>query len=319
MTLALKLLVGLVLLALGWGAVIYLALRSEGEAQANFPPQGQMVRVGGQEVHAQVMGEGPDLVLLHGSGGNLRDFTHDLAPRLAARYRVIAIDRPGHGHTPAPPDTSLRAQAALMAAVAQELGAPKPIVLGHSYGGAVALAWAAHMPQHLSGLIALSAPSHPWEGAVPALYRATGHPVLSHVVNPVLTAFVPEARVKRAIACVFAPDAVPKGYMEHFGAALTLRRDALRANARQRRNLLAEIHALVSIYDRITAPTEIVHGTRDTTVGLTIHARPLARAIPGARLTPLDGMGHMPHHADPEAVIAAIDRVAKRAGLHPDG
>ena len=70
-------------------------------------------------------------------------------------------------------------------------------------------------------------------------------------------------------------------------------------------------------YPRISVPVEIVHGDRDTTVGLAVHAEPLARAVPDSRLTVLPGIGHMPHHAAPEAVIAAIDRAARRAGLNP--
>lgn len=320
MTLAVSALTGLAALAPLWLWILSRARRSERAAETAFPPLGQFLDVEGHRVHVRVMGDGPDLVLLHGSGGNLRDFTLDLAPRLARQYRVILLDRPGHGYTDPVSESgaTLREQAALMAKAARQLGARKPLVLGHSYGGAVALAWAVHAPERLSGLIALSAPSYPWEGGLPALYRVTSHRMLSWIVNPVLTAFVSEARVERAVACVFAPNAMPEGYLAQFGAALSLRRDALRANARQRRNLLTEISALVPLYGRIDVPTEIVHGTIDTTVSLSIHSEPLARQIPGARLTPLDGIAHMPQHAAPEAVIAAIHRVAARAGLHPE-
>ena len=69
------------------------------------------------------------------------------------------------------------------------------------------------------------------------------------------------------------------------------------------------------LYPTLTLPVEILHGTDDTTVPLNIHSEPLARQIPGAILTRLQGVGHMPHHADPDAVLAAIDRAAVRAGL----
>jgi pimeloyl-ACP methyl ester carboxylesterase len=119
------------------------------------------------------------------------------------------------------------------------------------------------------------------------------------------------------VAEIFAPQSAPEGYLAHVGAALTLRRASLRANALQRANLLAEIEALHRRYDEIAVPVEIVHGAADTTVGLSIHSEPLARQVAGARLDVIEGAGHMPHHTHPEAVIAAIRRAAERAGLRP--
>jgi len=304
-------------------AVLWMARAHEARAETEFAPQGQLLSVNGTQVHAQVFGpqDGsvPDLVLLHGSGGNLRDMTLDLAPALASDYRVILLDRPGHGFTNRINTTgaTLKEQAHLMAAAARQLGADKPIVLGHSFGGSVALAWAVYEPDSLSALIPLAAASHPWETGLSAFYRVTAHPVLAPVVNPILAAFVPDSRVERGVAGVFAPNTVPEGYLSHFGAALSLRRDSLRANALQRQNLLEQIKAMVPLYGQIAVPTEIVHGAADTTVGLTIHSEPLLKAIPDAVLTPLPGVGHMPQHAAQDEVIAAIHRAAARAGLRP--
>ena len=77
--------------------VAWRAARHEARAEASHPPIGQFVQVGETRVHATVMGDGPDLVLIHGASGNLRDMTFSLAPRLAEHYRVITLDRPGLG------------------------------------------------------------------------------------------------------------------------------------------------------------------------------------------------------------------------------
>lgn len=318
MPLALKLLIGIAVgLVLLWALAQMRARAHEARAEAAFPPVGEILSVDGHEVHALVMGDGPDLVLIHGSSGNLRDWTLDLAPALARDYRVIMIDRPGLGYTGRINRTgaTITQQAALLQKAAAQLGAQKPIVLGHSYGGAVALAWAVHHPDNISALVALSAASHPWQTGLSTYYRVLSHPLLGRLVIPLITAFVPDERVEQAVAEVFEPDPVPDGYLAHFGAGLTLRRDSLRANALQRANLLGEIEALAPRYPQIEVPTEIVHGSADTTVGLSIHSEPLARAIPGARLTPLPDTGHMPHHAEPQAVIDAIHRAATRARL----
>lgn len=189
------------------------------------------------------------------------------------------------------------------------------MVLGQSYGGAVALAWAVERPDSLSALVLLAAASNPWTTDLSLFYKITSNDLGSATVVPALTAFVPTPVVDSAIESVFAPQKEPEGYAEYIGAPLTLRRDTMRANAMQRANLLDEIQALYPRYGAITVPTEILHGDADTTVGLSIHSIPLSQQISDATLTVLKGIGHMPHHAAEPEVIAAIDRAAQRAGL----
>ncbi|SEO27534.1 Pimeloyl-ACP methyl ester carboxylesterase [Salinihabitans flavidus] len=307
----------LILVAAAVVVTLWRAARHEARAEASHPPEGRLLDVDGNKVHAVVRGSGPDLVLIHGSSGNLRDFTHRLTERLAPHFRVIAFDRPGLGYSDRIDrnGASIVQQARLLSLAAEQLGAETPIVLGHSYGGAVALAWAVHHPDRIAGLVPLSAASHPWDTPLDPYYRLTSHRWLGPLAIPLITAWVDENRVMRAMREVFAPQAPPEGYAAHFGPGLTLRRKSLRANALQRAGLLGEIEALHRRYPGIAVPTEILHGDADTTVGLDIHARPLVRAIPGATLTVLDGIGHMPHHAAQDDVMDALHRVAERAGL----
>ncbi|MBO6882169.1 MAG: alpha/beta hydrolase [Marivita sp.] len=289
----------------------------ETKAEEQFPPLGRFLDVNGTQVHYVTKGSGPDIVLIHGASGNLRDFTFSLVDKLADRYRVTAFDRPGLGYTERvnPEGTTLIEQATLLADASDQLGLQKPMVLGQSYGGAVALAWAVERPDSLSALILLAAASNPWTSDLSLFYKVTSSDLGSVTVVPALTAFVPNALVDSAIESVFAPQKEPEGYADYIGAPLTLRRDTMRANAMQRANLLDEITALHTRYGTITVPTEILHGDADTTVGLSIHSIPLSQQIKGATLTVLEGIGHMPHHAAEPEVIDAIDRAAQRAGL----
>lgn len=294
------------------------AARHEARAETTYPPEGRILDMGdGLRVHAVVMGEGPDLVLIHGASGNARDMTFGLAPRLADRYRVIAFDRPGLGYSDRINETgaTLAQQADLLARAAAELGADRPIVMGQSYGGAVALAWAVHRPANISALVAVAAPSIPWDSPLDPFYRVTSSRLGSALVVPMLTAFVPDSRIGDTLRAIFAPQTVPDGYGTHVGAGLTLRRVSLRANAAQRANLLDEVRALEPHYPGIGVPVELVHGSADTTVGLSIHSERLVDRIPGATLEVLPGIGHMPHHVAQDAVVGAIDRAAARAGL----
>ncbi|WP_370046577.1 MULTISPECIES: alpha/beta fold hydrolase [Salipiger] len=289
---------------------------SSAAALEAYPPEGRFLDVSGHRVHYVEKGNGPPLVLIHGASGNLRDWTYRAVDQLARRYRVIAFDRPGMGYTPRIDSNgaSIQQQAALLSAASRQLGAERPIVLGHSYGGAVALAWAVEHPERASGLVLVSAASQTWDTGVPFFYRLTSGP-LAGIANPAISALAGEERVFDAIAGVFAPQPVPPGYAEHIGAQLALRPASLRENALQRASLKSEIAQMLPRYGQLDLPVEILHGDADTTVGLQIHSVPTSRQIPGANLVVLPGIGHAAQHAAAPQMYAAIDRVAARAGL----
>ncbi|MGJ8546697.1 MAG: alpha/beta fold hydrolase [Sulfitobacter sp.] len=314
------LLLGIAALA---GATYALSQRREHAARAH-PPQGRILAINDVPVHVWTQGVGPDLVLLHGASGNLRDFTFAFAERLSNRYRVIAFDRPGLGWSGLPPqwDQSWQSagispaqQAAILQQAGDAIGVKNPIVLGHSYGGAVALAWALNRPQDTAALVLVGAASNPWPGSLGWFYRLCGTRLGGALLIPLLSAFVPQRMVDDSLAAIFEPDAVPQGYAAHIGPNITLRRRVLRANARQVNGLRPHVVAMARKYGRLTMPAELIHGEADTIVPLSVHSEPLLAQLPGARLTALPGTGHMPHHTDPDAVEAAIDRAATRAGL----
>lgn len=296
----------------------------EKAAETAYPPSGQFVNANGTKIHLSIAGQGPDIVVIHGANGSLRDFTFDLVERLAPRFRVIAVDRPGLGWSERPEgfggafnnrDEPPALQARLLQAAADAVGVEDPIVLGHSYGGAIALAWALERPEQTAGLVLVGAASNPWEGELGFLYQMNASLFGSAIAIPLITAFVPRATIEDAVTAVFAPQNAPEGYMERFGTEMTLRRKTMRANAQQVNSLKPYVTEMSARYPTLTLPVESVHGTQDDTVPLRTHAEPLTRQIPGAVLTRLEDVGHMPHHTNPEVIIAAIDRVTARAGL----
>ncbi len=297
---------------------IWRATMRERATEADYPPEGLFVTVEGVKLHAVVRGKGPDLVLLHGASGSVRDLSFGFIDALAARYRVIAIDRPGLGWSePGPGTDHISAQARLLREAAAELGATRPIIFGHSYGGAVALAWAVDAPDSVAALVLASAVSHPWDGDVPFLYKVAANPVAGPLTVTGISAWVPEGYVTDQVNAVFLPQTVPPGYDEHFGPMMSARAAAFRANSEQRVTLKEDVRAQVAQYPAIAVPVEILHGDSDPVVYASVHSEPLAREVPGARLTILPGVGHMPQHTARPAVIAAIDRAAARAGLLP--
>ena len=297
--------------------VIVLAGQKERTAENDYPPQGQFLTIDGLRIHAHVEGTGPDLVLIHGASGSTRDMSFSLMGQLTDRYRVIALDRPGLGWSDRLPkgQDGLKEQALILRKAAAQLGADSPIVLGQSYGGGVALAWALDAPESVSGLVLVAAVSQPWSTGLPRFYKVTSSRLGQIFIVPLMTAFVSEDRVNSALIEIFAPQAVPEGYGDYIGAGLTLRRKTLIANADQRARLKADIIAQYERYPAIKLPVEILHGTTDTTVSFDIHAVPLSQQIEGAVLTALPGQGHMPQHTAQPDILRAIDRVSERAGL----
>lgn len=315
----------LICVVLGFVALVrWRAAAREHAVEAEFPASGQFVDVEGTKIHLKVTGQGPDLVLIHGASGSLRDFTFYLAGRLEDRFRVIAVDRPGLGRSERPvgyggvfktAPESPALQARLLQAATDAVGVENPIVLGHSYGGAIALAWALERPEDTAGLVLVSAASNPWKGKLGWLYRVNSSLFGSVVAIPLISAFTPHSTIEKTLGEIFEPQIAPENYMDHFGVDMTLRRKVLRANAQQVNALKPHVREMSTRYSTLKLPVESVHGTLDTIVPLTTHAEPLLSQIPNAALDRLEGVGHMPHHTHPEAVLAAIDRVAARAGL----
>lgn len=293
------------------------ATAREVAAEAAYPPTGQIIEVDGKRIHAHVQGSGPDLVLIHGASGNTRDFTFALVDRLAADYRVIAFDRPGLGWSDSlgPDGISPMMQAALLQKAADRLGVRRPVVLGHSYGGAVAMAWGLTDTPDVAALVVISGATMPWPGGLGAYYAVTGSRIGAATVIPAITAFAGESQTQGIIAAIFAPDAPPPGYADYVGVGLTMRRSTLRDNAFQVTRLRPHVLRMAESYPRLTLPVELLHGTADTVVPADIHALPLSELLPDGNLVLIDGAGHMPHHTHPEAVIDAVHRAATRAGL----
>ena len=289
--------------------------RRAARAVKAHPPEGQLLTVNGLTVHAVVRGRGPDLVLIHGASGSSRDFTFSFLDRLTADFRVICFDRPGLGHsTPLPGgDASIAGQIKVLKAAADQLGVTRPLLVGQSYGGTVAMAWALDHPA--AALVTLVAPSLPWTGDLGLWYRLTSTPLRRAFLVPFAAAWVPEFFVQSQIDEVFAPDHAPPGYLRHLGMDLTLRHSQLVANVNQINSLREQIVAMEPRYSSLTLPIEMVHGDQDTIVPLSIHSGPLAPRLPTANLTVIPGAGHMPHHTHPQVVLDAIHRAAARAGL----
>ncbi len=281
-----------------------------------YAPQGQFVSAGGRRIHVVSKGRGPDLVLIHGASGNARDFTFRFTGDVEGRYRTHTVDRPGLGWSDyTEGDASPIAQARALRAAIRQLGVRRPIVLGQSYGAAVAMAWALEAPGDVAGLVLVSGTTLPWPEELTASSTALSTARARARLAPVIASIANETNTAALLPVLFAPQRPPAGYEDFVGIDLALRAETIRNNALQIAALRPALEQMAPLYPSLPMPIEIVHGARDRIVAPRLHAIPLSERLPRANLTLIPGAGHMPHHTHTGLVIAAIDRAAARAGL----
>lgn len=290
--------------------------------ERRFAPAGNFADIDGTRLHyvhvpGPAMPDVPPILFLHGASANLGDQMVPLRPLLEGRAELLFVDRPGHGWsqrgighgTPA-------GQARTIAALMAHLGIARAIVVGHSFGGAVAASFALEHPEKTLGLVFLSAATHPWPGARTSwYYRLTARPLIGRLFAQTIACPAGTARMPAATECVFSPNPVPDGYARKAGIPLVLRPAAFRANAIDVQGLYRHVLAAAPRYREIKAPTVVVTGDRDAIVYQEIHSVGLARDIPGAEIVWVRNLGHKPDWVAPDLVVAAIE---KAAGLECD-
>jgi pimeloyl-ACP methyl ester carboxylesterase len=285
--------IGLALVFLG-GAVLFTALTARGVEKA-VPPLGRFIDIDGAPLHYLDQGSGPAIVMIHGLGSQMRNFTYALLAKMGGSFRIILLDRPGSGYSKRAAGTSARlsAQAQTIAKLIIALGLERPLIMGHSLGGAVALALALNHPDQVGGL-AVESPILrwliAWTFATPASMRN----------GPVL------------IATVFGPDPVPQDFATKGGGLLSLRPCAFYGASSDLVAVRDDLPAMVSRYASLTIPVGVLAGTGDLILDYGAHAEALAKKVPGLDLELVENGGHMIPLTAPERSARFIIRMARR-------
>jgi pimeloyl-ACP methyl ester carboxylesterase len=275
------------------------------------PPAGRFVEVTGGRIHLVELGPATaaPVVLLHGASGNLEDMRLALGDRLAERHRVILVDRPGHGWSDRPggsADASPARQAALIHEALQRIGIRRAVIVGHSWSGALAAAYALAYPHAVSGLLLLAPVTHPWNGGVGWYNPILTTPVMGPLFARTIALPIGKLMIGPVVTSVFAPHTPPQDYAGRTAVQLVLRPAQLIANAEDLAQLKSFVSAQAPNYGAIAAPVTILAGDLDYVVSPQIHAEAIAAVLPRARLIVLPGVGHMIHHVAAEAAAGAI-------------
>lgn len=297
------------------GYFFYATRRLAGHAERLVPPPGKFVTIDGHRIHYVERGHGRPILFVHGLGGTQFHF-QPLYAGLEKDFRLIAPDRPGSGYStrkglkPASP----KEHADFIATFIERLGLEKPLVVGHSLGGAVALALALDHPDAISGL-ALISPLTQREGKVAPEFADLDlrSPLTRRLVAH--TRAIPNS-IKAApvvLDYVFGPQKPPADYAVAGGAMSVLRPSHFFATSTDFAAIDEVMLTQQSRYGELRLPVGVLVGTADRVIDWERHSRALEGVVAGLELEALKGIGHMPQYADTERVVAFIRRMAERA------
>lgn len=278
-------------------------------AERRRPPPGARLALPDGPLHALQAGRGPDVVLIHGSDGVMHDWPlSPLWAPLTARVRATAYDRPGHGYTPVPAGeaVTLDLNVRLLRQMLRALGLRRPVLLGHSYGASVALLYALRHPDEVGGLLLFSPTAYPAPRLTNPLANLIQLPPLRFALLHWLLLPVGRVVVELEGGRAFHPAPIPDAW-RRLMLHLSRRASQVLALAQENRTIGAELAQLSKAYGRLRMPVTVVAGDQDRLTPAHLHARPLARALPGARLIRVLGAGHQLHWTHPEVLLEALD------------
>ncbi len=300
--------------------------------KAHLPAAGQFIETPRATLHflktkvEPPVDEQPVFVLIHGSSASCYDVMASIGDALRAFGTVLAFDRPGLGRS------RLKISAKAMAHPAQQadeihwavkaLGYKNPIIIGHSWGGSVAMAYAMRHGDEIAGALILAAPLYPWDNKPVWYNRMVTWPLIGRLlVHSVVTKYGLR-QLQAGVAATAYPERIFDGYSEKVGLAGVLMPSNFITNAIYSNHLSDHLADMQTGYGAITTPLILIGGDRDQTVHTKRNSHRFQESQKQAELIYLRGVGHMLHHTQIDKITDAARRLAKqqlRAGIHEFG
>ena len=245
-----------------------------------------------------------ELVLLHGQPGSPADWQL-VTGRLPAQLHAVAADRPGYASSRLPAG-GFAANARAVLDDLDSRGITRAVLVGHSYGGGVALSAASLAPGRVAAVVLLASVGPGCVNGWDRLLAAPGAGQLCALVAWRLTPWMARARlagIARRRGRPLRPDEYANWQV--WGDADRGNRPQWRTFLTEQRALLRELGQLEHAIASVRAPVLVLADPKDTVVPFDT-ARRLARALPDAHLQPVEGAGHHLPRRAPEAVADAI-------------
>ncbi len=255
-------------------------------------------------LHVETYGSGKPVVLLHGFGASSYSFSR-IIPALSKHYKVYAVDLKGFGDSPRPDDHrySVYDQAVLVERFLNTHHLDHVIVIGHSYGGGVALSLALMDPARIDKMVLIDAAAYAQQ--LPKLIRWLQIPV----VGPLAFYLLPASyEVEDSYRYAFYDDRkIPKDIIKVYTENLR-KPGAKRVYLEASHVLIPEdIDCVSRYYRQIRIPTLILWGANDIVIRPS-RAYRLHRDLRNSRLVIIPRCGHIPQEECPEAVVKALEK-----------
>jgi pimeloyl-ACP methyl ester carboxylesterase len=272
----------------------------------NTQVEDNFVTVESLRVHYIETGAGRTVVMIHGNAGSVEDFEFGAAERLSSEYRVVAIDRPGHGSSDRPAGkATVEFQAELLHRTLSSLGITQPILVGHSWGAALALAYALKYPGEVSAMVLLAPAAYADESGNGWLRATVRTPVFGDLGLLLGKAVIGHRMLRRALARAFYPQPLSDSYLR-IADSLWLGRKQLKAYIEDESTLNDSLKKMSKRYPEINIPIVIVTGDKDKIVSRDQNAYALHAAIPTSRLIEIKDTGHEIPQTRPESIDTAL-------------
>jgi pimeloyl-ACP methyl ester carboxylesterase len=225
---------------------------------------------------------------------------------------MLFVDRPGHGYSErgGPANARPDGQADAIVRLMDKRGISRAIIVGHSFGAAIAASLALHHPERTEGVVLLAPATHPWPGGVDWHITFATLPFVGWFFAN--TAVIPLGlgRIDRVTQTIFWPNPRPTDYIANTAPHLVLRPATFLNNAVDVANLHAYVTQMSPRYAEISAPTVIITGDQDGIVLADIQSRGRAASIKGSELLWISNLGHKPDYVVTDLVVAAIEKIS---------
>jgi magnesium chelatase accessory protein len=282
----------------------------------DWPNRGasRLVRAAGMDWHVQVMGQGPVLLLLHGTGASSHSYG-DLLPLLARDFTIVNPDLPGHGFTQKPPREflSLPGMSRALASLLRELSLTPDIAVGHSAGAAVAIQMTLSKLIAPRAIVSLNGALLPLAGTAGAFFA----PLAKIMVQvPFITGLFAR-RAHDPVAIQRLVDGTGS-VLDRKGVAYYRKLASTQAHVEAALGMMAnwDLRRLVETLPKLKTPLMLIVGSNDKTIR-PADARRVQAILPQARIVSLKGLGHLAHEERPAEVATLIRDAARDAGLLP--